>query len=565
MKAALFLLAAASAGTAQGQAPAPAPPPAPNTATLANPAVVYLTKYKGTWCTGPVETVMAYPLNQCIQAVSASGVVMGAMKLSVQKSQLATVINYQPFTSATCGDPSPQPPTRWLNTVRSSGSSPVLASDIFGGAWVVPNVDQCTNGQYAAAGTSFMATLGATAPTVSAPNPANFPGMKISSYVPNCRNVAGFASPVVMYEAVMSTCFSTGQSQLFTRPSSSTGRAAGYPTLQPTSFVQAPTISSTLPSDTVMNLQSSNAVCINGLISEQYFSNAVCSTEDPTTMIGYGVSKGPYSCVSGKADMQVPGVAMYPQIYGVAASGGLYNQFYAGPYKLVTCSQGDPVPANPTQSATGWAYTAAFTGEDCTGSLEAMHEGRPTGICLYDEQTKGGVMYTCDSADGGGYTAYYYDDPGCTQASTTAGVMSGSSVSASMQYPGECQTVPALFTPAMHGHHAPNFASQMNMCDDSTGGRLPVGLGVTIIKKEFNDCTGRTQSFWSLSFGAHNVSNFGYVPGQTSNPDVYSTLSCSSDQCQFYALLLFCPLLSSSPPSSPSSLFPLPPPPPRFD
>jgi len=297
----------------------------------------------------------------------------------------------------------------------------------------------------------------------------------------------------------------------------------------------APTVSSTLPSDSVMNLQSAAAVCINGLISEQYFSNAMCQTVDPTTMIGYGVSVGPNFCVNGKADMQIPGVAMFPQAFGVTTTGfpGTHNQYYVGPRKLVTCSQGDPVPPNAAQTPTGWAYTAAFTGPGCTGTLEGMHEGHPTGMCLYDPRTQGGVMYSCDSSGGaGGYTASYFDDPGCTIASTTAGIVSGSHVAATMTYTGDCQSDPSTFSPKMGGRHSPNFASQQNMCDDSSP-RLPEGLGVTVVKKENNDCTGRTVGFWSLSFGAHNVTDFVHITGETTNPQVYTTLSCDGSTCEW--------------------------------
>lgn len=498
------------------------------TASIANPQVVYVTKYKGTWCNGPIDTIVGYPLGECIQTVDESGVPIGGMKLSKATTSLQTIINIQTYSSITCGDAGTSP-VQWWNTLRSSGNQQSKALDalaIYNGAFDVTAVDSCTEDTYA--GVSFQTTLGAVAPTVSSPNPNNYPAMKISSYVPACKNSQAFGAPVVTYESVMNTCYSTGESELFHHDTYS---LPGYPTMMPTPASMLPKASSTLPAETVMGLQSANAVCINGLITEQYYANPVCSPVE-TDMIGYAVSKGPNQCISAFADMQIPGVAMPPQLWGTTTTQGVDMIYYAGGYKLVTCSGGDPVPANAGETSTGWAYTAAFTGPACTGELEAMHMGHPTNLCIYDAMTQGGVMYKCDTSGGGGYTAYYYEDPGCTKASSQSGVTQGSSVVASQDYPGSCQTDPSTFSPKMKFHKSPNFASQMNMCLDNSP-RLPVGLGVTMIKKENADCTGRTVGFWSLSFGAHNTTDFSQISQHpTSNPQVYSTLSCTSDTCK---------------------------------
>ena len=437
------LLAAAMVGRTQAQA-APTPP-APLTAGIANPQVLYVTRYDGQFCSGPINTVTAYPIGQCITTVNAKGVVVGGAKVLITTAGGQTQANYQTFKSPVCGD------TAGTYTLWSQTSyNPVDVQNILQGGSLIPNIDECTDNRLE--GMSFRAWLDSTAPTAANPNPLNFPAMKISSYVPSCKSASTFASPVVVYRSVMNTCYTSGFdfSKGHTRPATTTVNAA--PTLTPTKSIPANAYqpASTLP-QTIMGLQSASSVCVNGRITEQFFSNPVCSYSDMAEMIGYSISQGPGACVDGNADMEVPGVATYPMMYLSPAGSANSVQYFVGPYKLLSCSSGDPVPVSPpnpkpscsmypsslippltlmitlctrtcypnpsptltlplplntvlhtnstpllqpnlNNAQTGWVYTAAFYSGDCSGNMEAMHEGKPTDVCIYNSDSTGSTM-----------------------------------------------------------------------------------------------------------------------------------------------------------------------------
>ena len=103
----------------------------------------------------------------------------------------------------------------------------------------------------------------------------------------------------------------------------------------------------------------------------------------------------------------------------------------------------------------------------------------------------------------------------------------GTTTASSQSFPGSCQTNPGQFSPKMTWGRTPNFGSQMNVCIAQKA--APVGLGVTMMKTENADCSGRQLGFFSLAFGDHNVTNQIAVPNETTDPPVYTSLSCSQD------------------------------------
>jgi len=440
------------------------------------------------------------------------------MKLSTLPSPGNMVIQYTTFKSSTCGD-SGGATQQWSTT---SSMPSITSAQVLAGASPVPAVDQCTDNTYASAGASFRTTLGAVAPSAANPNPLNFPAMRISSYVPASASgstcAQNYATPVVVYESVMNTCQSTGAVTLVS-PITVSSSVASAPSPSPPS--SAPTLPPTVPAQTVMGLQSLTSVCVNGIVSEQYFSNPTCSYDVQEELLGYAVTQGPGICVKGNADMQMPGDARYPMLYqGIA----LNYQLYAGPYKLVTCSSGDPVPPNANEAGDGWIYTAGYSSSDCSGPPQAMFQGKPTSVCIFDPATNGGVIYKCAPDGSDGYNAYFFTDPGCTKPATYT-------PNGEASFPGGCQTNPSLFSPKMQWIKTPNFNSQQNLCQ--AGSARPLGLGVSMVQYESAGCAGRSIGFVSLAFGAHNTSGQVTLPGgtQTSNPQTFSTISCTGSYC----------------------------------
>ena len=183
--------------------PAPSASSAPLTAGIANPQVLYVTRYDGTYCSGPINTVTAYPIGQCITVTNAAGVAVGGFKIIITSAGGQTTANYQKFSSNVCGDAGTTY-TQWIST----SYTPLDLRGINNGGSYIPPIDTCTDTKFL--GVSFKATLDATAPTAASPNPLGFPGMKISTYVPGCKNAASFAYPVVVYRSIMNTCYSTG-------------------------------------------------------------------------------------------------------------------------------------------------------------------------------------------------------------------------------------------------------------------------------------------------------------------------------------------------------------------
>jgi hypothetical protein len=320
---------------------------------------------------------------------------------------------------------------------------------------------------------------------------------------------------------VMNTCQSTGAVTLVSPITVSTPATAPTPSAAPLP-TSAPTMPPTVPATTVMGLQSVTSVCVNGIISEQYFANPTCSYTVQEQLLGYAMSQGPGICVKANADMQMPGDAMPTMLY---QGSGLNNQRYAGPYKLVTCSSGDPVPANANQVADGWVYTAGYSSRDCSGTPAAMFQGKPTSVCIFDPATNGGVIYKCQPGGTNGYVAYFYTDPGCTQPSTAT-------PNGEAPFTGGCQTNPNMFSPKMQWIKTPNFNSQQNMCQ--AGAARPLGLGVSMVQYESAGCAGRSIGFLSLAFGVHNTSGQASLPmgtKTTSNPQTYSTVTCTGSYC----------------------------------
>ena len=521
MKGLTAVVFAAMLSLGNAQTPAATPSPLPTTATLANPAVVYITKFVGTWCTGAVSMVTAYPLGVCITTVNSAGIAVGGMKLSTLPSPGNMVIQYTTFKSSTCGD-SGGATQQWLTT---SSMPSITSAQVLAGASPIPAVDQCTDNTYASAGASFRTTLGTVAPSAANPNPLGFPAMRISSYVPASASgstcAQNYATPVVVYESVMNTCQSTGAVTLVS-PITVASSIASAPSPSPPSSV--PTLPPTVPVETVMGLQSLTSVCVNGIVSEQYFSNPTCSYDVQEQLLGYAATQGPSICVNGNADMQMPGAARYPMLFqGIA----LNYQMYAGPYKLVTCSSGDPVPPNANQAGDGWIYTAGYSSGDCSGSPQAMFQGKPTSVCIFDPATNGGVIYKCAPDGADGYSAFFFSDPGCTKPATYT-------PNGEAPFPGGCQTNPSLFSPKMQWIKTPNFNSQQNLCQ--AGSARPLGLGVSMVQYESAGCAGRSIGFVSLAFGSHNTSGQVTLPSgtQTSNPQTFSTLSCSGPYCALH-------------------------------
>lgn len=201
-----FLALSLLATTVMAQ-PAPSAASAPLTAGIANPQVLYVTRYDGTYCSGPINTVTAYPIGQCITVTDASGVAVGGFKIIITKAGGQTIANYQKFSSNVCGDAGTTY-TQWIST----SYTPLDLEGIYNGGSYIPPIDTCTDTKFA--GVSFKATLDGTAPTAARPNPLAFPGMKISAYVPGCKNAASFTYPVVVYRSIMNTCYSTGRTTL---------------------------------------------------------------------------------------------------------------------------------------------------------------------------------------------------------------------------------------------------------------------------------------------------------------------------------------------------------------